>query len=100
MAIYNTDIDPNVTMWNKQNEKPTMKKFTVTTSAPCTQYWTYEIEAETEEQAIEIALSGEHDPDDYYVEDDGWNDIEVFESYEIVENGFRKQQDNDSTGTN
>ena len=37
MAIYNTDIDPNVTMWNKQNEKPTMKKFTVTTSAPCTQ---------------------------------------------------------------
>lgn len=77
-----------------------MKKFIVTTSAPCTQYWEYEIEAETEEQAIEIALAGELDPQNYYTEDDGWNDVEVFESYEIDENGFPKQQDNDSTGTN
>ena len=77
-----------------------MKRFVVVTSAPCIQYWKYEIEAETEEQAVEIALSGAQDPDDYYTEDDGWGNLEVFESYEIDENGFRKQQDNDSTGTN
>ena len=77
-----------------------MKKFIVITSAPCIQYWKYEIEADTEELAVEIALAGALDPIDYYTQDDGWSNLEVDESYECDEDGFPKQQDNDSTGTN
>ena len=81
MAIYNTDQDPNVEMWNRQNE--TKKTYKVITSCPATQHWEYEVEASSEEEATEIALSGEVDPSDYWVTDDGWGELTIDEVEEV-----------------
>lgn len=45
-------------------------KFKVTTSLPAIQYWTYIVDAETEEEAKAIALQGNLDPVDYDVQSD------------------------------
>ena len=70
-----------------------MKKIIVTERVPCFQIWTYEVEAETEEDAIKQVIAGtaevveaiveEHDYDesDYKVEEDEDDDI----SDDIVE---------------
>ena len=36
-----------------------MKKFTITETVPCVQIWTYEVEAETESEALEQVVQGE-----------------------------------------
>lgn len=45
-----------------------MKKYTVTQSSTAVQTWTFNVEAESEEQALKLAQSGDIDPDDYIVE--------------------------------
>ena len=35
-----------------------MKRFTIKETAPCVQVWTYEVEAETEEDAIKQVIDG------------------------------------------
>ena len=45
-----------------------MKKYTVTQSSTAVQTWTFNVEAESEEQALKLAQSGDIDPDDYTVE--------------------------------
>jgi len=47
-----------------------MKKFSILESRPSTQFWRYEVEAESEEQALEMVREGLVDPEDYFVEDD------------------------------
>lgn len=81
MAIYNTDQDPNEQMWDRQNE--TKKTYKVITSCAATQHWEYEVEASSEEEAIEIATSGKVDPSDYWVTDDGWGDWNEVEVEEV-----------------
>jgi hypothetical protein len=35
-----------------------MPKFTITETVPCTQVWTYDVEAATESEALEMVLNG------------------------------------------
>jgi len=53
-----------------------MKKFSILESKPSIQVWRYEVEAENEEQALEMIREGLVDSDDYWVDDD------PFESFE------------------
>ncbi len=56
-----------------------MKKFSILESKSCIQVWQYEVEAESEEQALEKIMNGEVDNEDYWVDD---NPFESFE-YEV-----------------
>lgn len=70
-----------------------MKKIIVTERVPCFQIWTYEVEAETEEDAIKQVIAGtaevvesiveeyDYDESEYKVEEDEDDDI----SDDIVE---------------
>lgn len=49
------------------------KKFTIEQSLPATQIWTFEVEAETKEEAIEMIEN---------------RDVEV-SNYQVINNGFR-----------
>jgi len=42
-----------------------MKKFIVTESRPAICTWTYEVEAESEEKAIQLVENGDVDPDNF-----------------------------------
>jgi hypothetical protein len=53
-----------------------MKKFSILESKPSIQFWRYEVEAESEEQALEMIREGLVDSEDYWVDDD------PFESFE------------------
>ncbi len=53
-----------------------MEKFSILESKPSIQVWRYEVEAENEEQALEMIREGLVDSDDYWVDDD------PFESFE------------------
>lgn len=64
-----------------------MKRFYVTERVPCVQVWTYEVEAETEEDAIKQVIAGtaevvesiveeyDYDESEYKVEEDEDDDI-------------------------
>ena len=67
-------------------ENETKKTYKVITSTPATQHWEYEVEASSEEEATEIALAGNVDPSDYWVTDDGWEDLTVDEVEEVKSN--------------
>jgi len=67
-------------------ENETKKTYKVITSTPATQHWEYEVEASSEEEAIEIATSGNVDPSDYWVTDDGWGDWNEVEVEEVKSN--------------
>ena len=56
-----------------------MKKFSILESKSCIQVWQYEVEAESEEQALEMIREGLVDNEDYWVDD---NPFESFE-YEV-----------------
>ena len=64
-------------------ENETKKTYKVITSCAATQHWEYEVEASSEEEATEIALAGNVDPSDYWVTDDGWEDLTVDEVEEV-----------------
>jgi hypothetical protein len=64
-------------------ENETKKTYKVITSCAATQNWEYEVEASSEEEAIEIATSGKVDPSDYWVSDDGWGDWNEVEVEEV-----------------
>jgi len=67
-------------------ENETKKTYKVITSCAATQNWEYEVEASSEEEAIEIATSGKVDPSDYWVTDDGWGDWNEVEVEEVRSN--------------
>ena len=67
-------------------ENETKKTYKVITSCAATQHWEYEVEASSEEEAIEIATSGNVDPSDYWVTDDGWGDWNEVEVEEVKSN--------------
>jgi len=67
-------------------ENETKKTYKVITSCAATQNWEYEVEASSEEEAIEIATSGKVDPSDYWVTDDGWGDWNEVEVEEVKSN--------------
>ena len=67
-------------------ENETKKTYKVITSCAATQNWEYEVEASSEEEAIEIATSGNVDPSDYWVTDDGWGDWNEVEVEEVKSN--------------
>jgi hypothetical protein len=45
-----------------------MKKYTIIETRPALCTWTFEVEAETEEEALRMVEDGEVDPDDYDVD--------------------------------
>lgn len=53
-----------------------MKKFTIIESKPCIQVWSYEVEAESAEQAVEKIREGLVDHDDYWVDEDPFERFE------------------------
>ena len=58
-----------------------MPKFKITTSAPAAQYWYFEVEAETQEEAERMVMDGEVDPYDSESEV-GTDEESIVESYE------------------
>lgn len=63
-----------------------MKKFTIIESKPSIQVWSYEVEAESQEEAIEKIMDGLVDHDDYWVDEDPFERFEYeVESEEEVE---------------
>lgn len=66
-----------------------MKKFSILESKHAIQCWRYEVEAESQEEAIEKIRNGEVDSDDYWVDDDPFESFEYeVESEEEVEPEF------------
>lgn len=59
-----------------------MKKFTITETRPVRAIWTYEVEAETEAEAISIIFNGEAKPTAYEIEDYEDDDISEFQVIE------------------
>ena len=57
-----------------------MKKFSILESKPSIQCWSYEVEAESEEQALKMIREGLVNPDDYWVDDDPFESFE----YEVT----------------
>ena len=55
-----------------------MKKYTIIQTVPSTQIWTYEVDANSEEEAMEIVKSSEVECSDYEVEEDGYFGIGEF----------------------
>ena len=55
-----------------------MKKYTIIQTVPSTQIWTYEVNANSEEEAMEIVKSGEVECSDYEVEEDNYFGIGEF----------------------
>ena len=53
-----------------------MPTFKITTSIPAVQFYYYEVEATTEEEAVELIMSGEADAYDSEVETDA-NGLEI-----------------------
>ena len=69
-----------------------MKKFSILESNHAIQCWRYEVEAESQEEAIEKIRNGEVDSDDYWVDDDPFESFEYeVESEEEV--GDAKDED-------
>lgn len=65
------------------------KKFTITQTLPSVQVWVFEVEADSEEAALEMVENGDTDPVDYFVEDTGvWDKSELtITDVEEVEDG-------------
>lgn len=59
-----------------------MKKFTITETRPVRAIWTYEVEAETEAEAISIIENGKAKPTAYEIEDYEDDDISEFQVIE------------------
>lgn len=70
---------------NSDNTESTPKKkiYHITQSAPATQYWYYEVEAESEEEALEIVQNGDVDCVDYRV--DGESFFGAEDEYEVTD---------------
>lgn len=54
-----------------------MKKYTILQHAPAVQIWTYEVVANSEEEAIEMVANGDVDCIDYEVDGDDFRDHEI-----------------------
>lgn len=54
-----------------------MKKFLITTSVPAVQYYSFTVEAETEQDAIDKVFSGDVEPYNSELELSGYDDEEV-----------------------
>ena len=67
-----------------------MPTFKITTSIPSVTYDYYEVEASTEEEAIDLIMSGEADSYDSEVETDA-NSLEIVDVIEIVKIRFSKK---------
>lgn len=52
------------------------KKFLIIGQQPVMQIWEYEVEADTEEEAMAMVENGEVDPYEYTVQPDVFSDIE------------------------
>ena len=62
---------------NTEHTTPNKKmKYSITQIQPATQIWYYEVEAESEEIAMHLVMSGEVDAIDYRVEGDMQDDAE------------------------
>jgi len=75
---------------NSDNTESTSKKkiYHITQSSPAIQHWYYEVEAESEEEALEIVQSGDIDCVDYEVHTDtsfGAEDVYRVTNVEDVE---------------
>ena len=57
-------------------------KFYITTSAPATYYWYYEVEADTQEEAEQLVLDGKAEVIDSEFE--VWADNEKIEEVEVA----------------
>ena len=68
-----------------------MPTFKITTSIPSVTYDYYEVEASTEEEAIDLIMSGETDSYDSEVETEV-NSLEIVDVIEIVKIRFSKKQ--------
>jgi hypothetical protein len=64
------------------NKSTYMKKFTITETRPVRATWTYEVEAETEAEAISIIENGEAEPTSCEIEDHEDDDISEFQVIE------------------
>ena len=53
-----------------------MKKYTIIETHPALQVWTFEVEANSEEEAIQMIENGDVDPEDYEVDDNYSDTIE------------------------
>ena len=63
-----------------------MKRFKILETKHAIQTWYYEVEAESEEQAIEKIMEGQVDHQDYWVDDDPFESFEYeVESEEDIE---------------
>lgn len=58
-----------------------MKRFYVTERVPCVQIWTYEVEAETEEDAIKQVIAGTAEVEESFIEEYDYEESE----YEVEE---------------
>ncbi len=68
-----------------------MKKFRITEYKPIMAYWYYEVEAETEEQALEKIYNGEVDSTDYETGED-YSDDSEFHVEEIKKQEYKTYQ--------
>jgi hypothetical protein len=86
MATYMDGMDGG--KHNSDNTESTpkkKKKYSIQQSAPAFQYWYYEVEADSEDEALELVLNGEVDPIDYDVETaSGEDEFEVTDEEDIV----------------
>lgn len=61
-----------------------MKRFIVTERVPCVQIWTYEVEAETEEDAIKQVIAGTAEVEESNVEGHDYEESE-YEVEEVID---------------
>lgn len=66
-------------------ENKTKKTYRVVTSFPRTQYWEYEVEAGSKEEAEEIVMEGGVEPFNHWTTEDGWENETVNEVVEVSE---------------
>ena len=63
-----------------------MKKFKIIETKPAVEFWSYVVEAESQEQAIEMIREGLVDHEDYWISEDPFERFEYeVESEEEVE---------------
>jgi hypothetical protein len=62
-----------------------MKKFIVTETKPVTAIWTYEVEANSEKEALEKVLNGEVLPTDKELDEPA--DFDVDSNFDVYEEG-------------
>jgi hypothetical protein len=66
------NTNPHPEYWHivttEDNYSATLKKYKITQSISATQVWEYEVEATSEEEAVEKACNGEIEPSKFYID--------------------------------